>query len=150
MFFFVKVQYRCPWQSYITLQIFIFTFLGLTVGISHFPFLPKKRSPVTSEIWEGDIFIVREPSELQYKIGKMLFLYVRKFWDLHDCKRLKFKKLIKIGPLQIVFHFFIFLNAQNYCCSTLLRETINPFFHITFRNVPSLNFGVQEDLFLFY
>ena len=107
----------------------VYTFLCLTVGMYHFPFLPKKIPSVTSGIWEGDLLIVVEPPKFQYEISKTLFSYVRRFPYLHDynSKSLKFKKLTKIGLLQIVFPiFFIFpiffpqkivTNAQNYSCS---------------------------------
>ena len=121
-----------------------FYFSVLNFRDKSFSFFTKKKIlSFTSGIWEGDLFIVREPLKLQHEISKMLFTYVRKFWDLHDynCKNLKFRKLTKIGLLQIEFHFFVFLNAQNYCCSELPRETINPFFQITLKNVSSLSFG---------
>ena len=90
----------------------VYTFLCLTVGMDHFPFLPKKIPSVTSGIWEGDLLIVREPPKLQYEISKTLFSYVRKFPYLHDynSKSLKFKKLelLQIEPLQIVFPIFLF------------------------------------------
>ena len=62
----------------------VYTFLCLTVGMDHFPFLPKKIPSFTSGIWEGDLFIVREPPKLQYEISKTLFSYVKKVPYLHD------------------------------------------------------------------
>ena len=88
----------------------VYTFLCLTVGMDHVPFLPKTIPSVTSGIWEGDLLIVRGPPKLQYEISKTLFSYVRKFSYLHDynSKSLKCKKLTKIGLLQIVFPIFLF------------------------------------------
>ena len=88
---------------------------------------------------------------MQYEISKMLFSYVRKFQHLHDynSKRFKLKNLTKTGLFQIVFPFFYFsrfLCSKDFSpCSKLPLLKIgrrNTFFHMTFKNVWSLNYDV--------
>ena len=106
-----------PYTSNIIYSLLFFV-LNCRDGL--FSFLNKKRRfHLLHHLLFHLLSIVREPPKLQYKVNKMLFSYVRRFSDLHDynSKSWKLKKLTKIGLLQIVFHFFIFLSTQNYSCS---------------------------------
>ena len=88
LFYISSILVSLPVMHSLYLYI-VYSFLCLAAWMNQFPFLPKKIPCVTSKIWEGDLFIVREPSKLEYEISKTLFSYVRKCMYLHDYQEFK-------------------------------------------------------------